>query len=138
MVSILLMNGCMNDSTGNTQQFSNALISVEFLHTENDEPIIDELFFVQLRETGTTDPVDIGEYTSDENGRIEVELSSTIETSINLIRIQYMLNGEVEIIDEEIDLELRYTQPFDEENLQILIEGLLEEEEENGDEENVD
>jgi hypothetical protein len=136
LISILMLNGCLDSNSGEPQQFSNALITIEFLHTENEEPITDEAFFVQLRETGTTSPVDIGEYISNENGIIEVELSSTVETSINQIIIQYTVENEPEpqFIEEDIELELRYNQPFDELDLQFLIEGKLPEEDENGEE----
>lgn len=136
LVAIFLLNGCLDSNSGEPQQFSNALITVEFLHTENEEPITDESFFVQLRETGTASPVDIGEYISDENGMIEVELSSTVETSIDQIIIQYTVEDEPEpqFIEEDIELQLKYNQPFDELDLQFLIEGKLPDEEENGEE----
>lgn len=136
LVSIFMLNGCLDDNSGEPQQFSNALITVEFLHTENEEPITDEAFFVQLREEGNTNPVDIGEYISDENGIIEVELSSTVETNIDQIIIQYTVENEPEpqFIEEDIELELRYNQPFDELDLQFLIEGKLPDEAENGEE----
>lgn len=122
---ILFLPGCFGGTDDDPQQFATALINVELLYAETDEPIAGEPFFVQVREEGRDQWADISEYTSDDNGLIEIHISSTTETKLTRIRIQYLLKEEINHIDEDLDLELKYEEPFDEANLQIRIEGKI-------------
>lgn len=131
---MLFLPGCFGETDNDPQQFANALINAELLYAETDEPIADEAFFVQVREEGRDQWADIGEFTSDDNGFIEIHISSTAETKLTRLRIQYRVEEEINHLDEELDLELKYEEPYDEVNLQIRIEGKIpEDNNDNGD-----
>lgn len=125
ILSILFLQGCFGGTESDSREFASAIINIELLYAETDEPIAGEPIFVQVREEGQNQWIDISEYTSDDSGKIEVNISSTSETKLTHIRIQYQAEDEIDHIDEDLDISLKFDEPYEEVNIQIRIEGKL-------------
>ncbi len=116
-----LFAGC-NGTETEVPEFSTGIIEVEFLDAEDQEPVTGQDFNLSLVAEGSEQAVQIGVFTSDDDGMIEAEIVGQEELTVEQAIIEYIdENEELQTIEEDISLELRFEEPFDTVSLSFEI-----------------
>lgn len=119
---LFLFAGCMDQTEPEMTDFATGIIEAEFLDAENQEPVTDQDFNLSLVAEGTDQPVPIGIFTSDDDGMIEAEIVGEEELTVVQAIIEYVdENEELQTIEEDTSLELRFEEPFETVNFTFEI-----------------
>ncbi|TVR31508.1 MAG: hypothetical protein EA390_06385 [Balneolaceae bacterium] len=113
--------GCDLDSNIE-ETTATATIMAEFIEAETGEPIAAVNVLVLAAFDGSDNLIEQGVIQTDENGSFESPISSLQETTITLLEFNLDIDGEVYTVQQEVELDLRFEEPFDSVDLSFEIE----------------
>jgi 5-hydroxyisourate hydrolase-like protein (transthyretin family) len=108
---LLFTTGCDLDSEID-QTNAAATIAVEFIDAETGEPIAGVSVLVLAAFDGSDNLLEQGTIQTDENGSFESPITSLQETTITLLEFNLDIDGEVHSVQQEVELELTFEEPF--------------------------
>jgi hypothetical protein len=111
----LLLTGCLDETTDpEIEEIAEATVIAEFTYAETGDPVSEESFVFSVETEDTTGPILLGEEVTNSEGVIETGVTSTTPEVITRIIFTYEdENLEVQSVEEDVILELRFEEPFD-------------------------
>lgn len=120
-VILFLFMSCVGDSTPDEPEFATGIVEAEFTDAESEEPLVNQEFNLLLA-TEDSEDTPIGTFSSNEDGMVEAEVVGQEEVTVVRAVFEYLdENEEVQTVEEDISLELRYEEPFDTVSLSFEI-----------------
>lgn len=118
-----LFTNCLDDTADSgAQEIAEAIVVAQFTYSDTDEPVIEEVFAFSVDTEATENPILLGEETTDNQGVIETGVASDTEEVITRIIFSYEdENQEIQSIEEDVNLELRFEEPLDTAELEFEI-----------------
>lgn len=114
--------GCLGDTSPEEPTFATGNIEAEFIDAESGEPLVNQEFNLLLAPEDSEQNIPIGVFVSNEDGIIETEIAGQEEMTVVRAIFEYLdENEELQTIEEDISLELRYEEPFDTVSLSFEI-----------------
>jgi 5-hydroxyisourate hydrolase-like protein (transthyretin family) len=129
---LFTVTGC-NLGSDTDQEIATAIISAEFIDAESGEAISEVSVLVAALFEGAEEPADQGTVDTDEEGKFEVTISNLQELTITMLQFTFEYEDETVVIEEEVELNLTFEEPFD--KVELSFEVTLED---NGDDDNGD
>lgn len=110
----LFLTSCLGNPTDNEPIYATGIIEVEFVNAESGEPIANQEFTLTLQIENEDQESPIGAFTTNEEGIAEEEIVGQEEVRIESAIFEWVdENQEEQRIEESIEFELRYDEPYD-------------------------
>ncbi len=118
----LVLTGCLDDTSDpGINEIAEATVVAKFSYAETGDPVSEEVFVFSVETENTPNPVLLGEEPTDMNGIIETGVASETQEVITRIIFTYEdENNEVQNVEEDVNLELRFEEPF--ESVELVFE----------------
>lgn len=113
-VLLFFFIGCLEDPSTVEPAFAEGKIEAEFLDAESGEPFTSQEFSLWLAAEDSEQNIPIGVFMSNEVGVVEADIVG--EEEVTLVKAVFEFldgNEEVQTVEEDISLELRFEEPFD-------------------------
>ena len=119
----LLFTGCLEDFGAEDEEQSKGYIEIQILDEESGEPLTGMEFFLYIQVAGEEEEYPMGGYETDDEGSFSSEISGVREGTVEGIKLLEYQNesGEIESVEKEINLELRFEKPYDSTGVTVEI-----------------
>ncbi len=119
---LFFSTGCLGDNSPEEPNFTTGIIEAEFVDAESGNPLINQDLNLLLAIEEEQQNIPIGVYTTDGDGSVEAEIVGQEEVTIVRAVFEYLdENEEMQTLEEDISLELRYEEPYDSVSLSFEI-----------------
>ena len=118
----LLFIGCLEEFGPENEEQSKGYIEFQILDEESGEPLTGMEFLLYIQVAGEEEEYPMGGYETDDEGSFSSEISGVREGTVESIKLDYQnQSGGIESVEKEINLELRFEEPFDSISVKIEI-----------------
>ncbi len=109
---LIFMTSCLDSGDSQASQDAVAEINMTLIDQDTGDPVSNFEVFVLFDVEGFAQPAGFDEFTSDDQGNISTEIYSLSADRLTRVILEYEVDGEARSSDKEIDLLLRFEEPF--------------------------
>jgi hypothetical protein len=119
---LLLFSSCLDEQQQEQQQDATAEIEATFSDADTGEPLSNFQVLLIIEVDRFEQSIDIDLFETDVSGFIATPIFSQEEDTITNIMFEYEVAGEIRSVDEDVELQLRYNEPFDSVSLDFEVD----------------
>ncbi|MEX1260615.1 MAG: hypothetical protein WEA58_07035 [Balneolaceae bacterium] len=119
---LFFLTGCLGNPSDNQPTYATGIIEAEFVDAESGDPVANQEFTLTLQIENEDQESPIGNFTTNEDGIVVEEIAGQEEVTIESAIFEWVdENQEEQRIEEPIEFELRYDEPYDTVSLSFEI-----------------
>lgn len=126
LITFFIVAGCLDESAPPEQNFAIGIVHAEFIEideSETSQPIANTEMNLYVNVEGENENIPVAQQIlSDENGIVETDIAAGEELTITNIIFEFVLNDEVQTVEEQVSLELTFEEPYDDVSLVFEVE----------------